>query len=138
MSLAVNGWPSCHVIPGRIWKVQVIPSDDCVQLVATPGAACKVDLSKFSRRSKLSARTSYSGDSIAFQGFTVDMLLIVPSMKVPPDPPVEADADSDALALALCAHAVPAANRTMIRPLSETRSPFRTFLMWCLLPFKPS
>jgi hypothetical protein len=66
------------------------------------------------------------------------MLLMVPSMNVPPDPPAEADADADAFALALCAHAVPAANRTMIRPLSETRSPFRTVLMWSLLPLKRS
>jgi hypothetical protein len=119
-------------------NVHVIPSGDWVQPVATPGAACRVDLSKFSRRSKLRARTSYSGDSIAFHGFTVDMLLMVPSMNVPPDPPAETDADADAFALALCAHAVPAANRTMIRPLSETRSPFRTVLMWSLLPLKRS
>src|SRR3954447_4799285 len=133
MSLAVNGWPSCHVIPGRIWKVHVSPSDDWLQLVATPGDACSVDLSKFSRRSKFRASTSYSGDSIAFQGFTVRMLLTVPSMNVPPDPPA-ADAEADPDALALCAQAAPAARSTMIRPLTKTRSPLRTFLMWCLLP----
>src|SRR4051812_9585940 len=133
MSLAVNGWPSCHVIPGRIWKVHVSPSDDWLQLVATPGDACSVDLSKFSRRSKFKASTSYSGDSIAFQGFTVRMLLTVPSMNVPPDPPA-ADAEADPDALALCAQAAPAARSTMIRPLTKTRSPLRTFLMWCLLP----
>src|SRR5690242_13436355 len=110
MSFAVNGWPSCHVMPGRMSNVHVRPSGDWVQLCATPGAACSVDLSKFSRRSKLRASTSYSGDSIAFHGFTVDTLLIVPSMNVPPDPPAsEADADADAFALALCAQAVPAA-----------------------------
>src|SRR3954468_24997293 len=131
MSLAVNGCPSCHVIPGRMLKVHVRPSGDWVQLSATPGEACRVDLSKFSRRSKFIARTSYLGDSIAFQGFTVRMLLTVPSMNVPPEPPVdaEADADADADALALCAHAVPAVNNTMIRPLNVTRSPLRTFLM---------
>ena len=44
MSLAVNGWPSCHVMPGRMSNVHVIPSEDWVQLVATPGAACRVGL----------------------------------------------------------------------------------------------
>src|SRR5436853_2702836 len=101
MSLAVNGWPSCHVIPGRMSKVHVRPSVDWVQPVATPGAACNVALSKFSRRSKFKARTSYSGDSIAFHGFTVRIELIVPSMNVPPAPPVEADAEAEAEALAL-------------------------------------
>src|SRR5262245_20653447 len=136
MSLAVNGWPSCHVIPGRMLKVHVRPSDDWVQLSATPGDACSVDLSKFSRRSKFRASASYSGDSIAFHGFTVRMLLTVPSMNVPPDPPADADSAADALALALWAHADPAASSTMIMPLSVTRSPLRTFLMWCLLPWE--
>src|SRR5215510_14150811 len=115
-------------------KVHVRPSSDWVQLSATPGDACSVDLSKFSRRSKLRAKTSYSGDSIAFQGLTVRMLLTVPSMNVPPAWP--ASAEADAFALALCAHAVPAARRPTIRPLSRTRSPLRTFLMWCLLPWE--
>src|SRR3954452_11945880 len=136
MSLAVKGCPSCHVMPGRMLKVHVSPSCDWVQLSATPGAACSVDLSKFSRRSKFSANTSYSGVSIAFHGFTVRMLLTVPSMKVPPDPPADAAAEADAEALALCAHAVPAASSTTIRPLSRTRSPLRTFLMWSLLPWE--
>src|SRR3954447_13108455 len=136
MSLAVKGCPSCHVMPGRMLKVHVSPSCDWVQLSATPGAACSVDLSKFSRRSKFSANTSYSGVSIAFHGFTVRMLLTVPSMKVPPDPPADAAAEADAEALALCAHAVPAARSTTIRPLSRTRSPLRTFLMWSLLPWE--
>src|SRR4051812_42843522 len=136
MSLAVKGCPSCHVMPGRMLKVHVSPSCDWVQLSATPGAACSVDLSKFSRRSKFSANTSYSGVSIAFHGFTVRMLLTVPSMKVPPDPPADAGAEADAEALALCAHAVPAASSTTIRPLSRTRSPLRTFLMWSLLPWE--
>src|SRR3954454_2543141 len=136
MSLAVKGCPSCHVMPGRMLKVHVSPSCDWVQLSATPGAACSVDLSKFWRRSKFSANTSYSGVSIAFHGFTVRMLLTVPSMKVPPDPPADAAAEADAEALALCAHAVPAASSTTIRPLSRTRSPLRTFLMWSLLPWE--
>jgi len=59
-------------------------------------------------------------------------------MNVPPAPPVEADAEADAEALALWAQAEPAASSTMIAPLMVTRSPFRTFLMWCLLPLKRS
>ena len=115
-------------MPWRMSKVHERPSGDWVQLVATPGDACRVDLSKFSRRSKLSARTSYSGDSIAFHGLTVRMSLMVPSMNIPPAVP-DGAADADAFALALWAQAVPAARITMIIPLSVTKSPLRTFLM---------
>src|SRR6476619_1816202 len=105
MSFAVSGWPSCQVASLRMLKVHVRPSGDWVQLVARPGAAWRLDLSKFSMRSKFSASTSYSGASIAFHGFTVPMSLIVPSMNVPPGVS-DAAAEADAFALALWAHAV--------------------------------
>src|SRR4026208_1175362 len=107
MTSAVNGWPSRHVMFGRMLKGHVIPSEDRGQPSATPGAACNVDLSKFSRRSKLSARTSYSGDSIAFHGLTVRMLLTVASMHVPPAWPAAPVADAEALPP--CARAAAAA-----------------------------
>ena len=36
-SRAVSGSPSCHFMPSRMWKVQVLPSSDVSQLVATSG-----------------------------------------------------------------------------------------------------
>src|SRR4026208_1359767 len=107
MSSAGNGWPARQGMFGRVFKLHVTPSDDGVQLSATPGDACSVDLSKFSRRSNLSARTSYSGDSIAFHGLTVRMLLTVASMHVPPAWPAAPVADAEALPP--CARAAAAA-----------------------------
>ena len=36
-SRAVSGSPSCHFMPSRMWKVQVLPSSEVSQLVATSG-----------------------------------------------------------------------------------------------------
>jgi hypothetical protein len=125
MSLAVNGWPSCHVTPSRMLKVQVSPSSDWVQSVAMPGEALRSFLSKFSSRSKFSARTSYSGVSNAFHGLTVRMSLIVPSMKVAVAAPLALGDEG----VALWAQAPPAARIIVMNPLTATKSPLWTFLM---------
>jgi len=50
-SLAVNGVPSCHFTSSRNSNVHVLPSGECDQLLAKPGAASSVPASYSTRRS---------------------------------------------------------------------------------------
>ena len=43
-SAAVSGFPSDHLAFGRVWKVQVRPSGDSVQLVAKSGTISRFAL----------------------------------------------------------------------------------------------
>src|SRR6266516_2347256 len=137
MSWAVTGWPSCHFASLRIVKVQTRPSGDSVHDDASPGAAERFALSKFSSMSKFKEITSYSCDVSAFHGLTVLMSAIVPSTKVIGW--LLTDPDALLEELALCASAVPANDIARRMPsAAKTTTARRPLLITCLLSMGPS